>query len=213
MLIYIRRNIYFFICILAGLCFLYSNFSHAEETGFEKLRKESSKIKTLQADFTQKKFMKILSRPLVSQGNFYYAAPDSLRWEYLKPLHSIVISHKNTSRRYIYSDGKMIEDKNGGAQVVKIVLNDVSGWISGRFDRNPSFKAQIREGADTTVTLIPAAKNMAGMIEKIEIDISRKTATVKSVKIIEDRDTYTQINFQNMKINKEVPPSVFQDIK
>ena len=55
-------------------------------------------------------------------------APDSFRWEYFKPLRSIVIAYKNNTKRYIASGGKMVEDKTGGAQAMKIVRR------SGRLD-------------------------------------------------------------------------------
>ena len=101
---------------------------------FERLRQDSSRISTISADFVQKKFMKILSKPLVSEGKFYYTAPDSIRWEYSKPIKSVVISDKGNTKRYIASGGKMIEDKTGGAQAMKIVLDEVAGWMSGKFD-------------------------------------------------------------------------------
>ena len=196
------RNLYNFVCIAVGVFLVLNPLVHAGANDFEKLRKESANIKTIQANFVQKKSMKILSRPLVSEGRFYYVAPDSFRWEYFKPLKSIVIAYKNNTKRYIYSDGKMVEDKTGGAQAMKIVLNEIAGWINGRFDQNPSFTATINEGTNTMITLTPAGQSMAGMIEKIEITLSKKAATVKSVKIIEGANYFTQINFENVKINK-----------
>jgi outer membrane lipoprotein-sorting protein len=213
MLMKTNRNLFNFVCIAVGILFGLNPLIYAGTNAFEKLRKESANIKTLQANFIQKKSMKILSRPLVSDGRFYYIAPDSFRWEYVKPVKSIVIAHNNSTKRYVYSDGKMVEDKMGGAQAMKIVLNEIAGWINGRFDQNPSFTATIREGTNTMITLTPAGQSMAGMIEKIEIVLSREAATVKSVKIIEDPNSFTQINFQNVEINKSINPSVFQDVK
>jgi outer membrane lipoprotein-sorting protein len=198
--------------IIAAVLFVLSAAHYAGATDFEQLRKESAKIKTIQAQFIQKKFMKILSKPLVSEGCFYYAAPDSFRWEYFKPLKSIVLTYKNNTKRYIASGGKMAEDKTGGAQAMKIVLNEVTGWMSGRFDQNPSFKAVIHDGENTKITLTPKDKSMAGMIEKIEIDVSKKAGTVQSVKIFEGAGNFTQINFNNVKINEVINPSVFQDV-
>ena len=181
---------------------------------FEQLRKESANIKTIQASFVQKKFMKILTKPLISEGLFYYIAPDSFRWEYLKPLRSVVIVHKGETRRYTASGGKMIEDKSGGAQAMKIVLSEVTGWMSGKFDQNPSFTATLKEGTNTTlITLKPVGKSMSGMIEKIEITISQKAATVKSVKIIESANASTLIDFTNVEVNKAISRSVFQDVQ
>lgn len=202
-----------FSCFLAVFLTVFAGSLSAAETAFEKLRTESANIKTLQADFTQKKFMKILSKPLVSEGRFYFAAPDSLRWEYSKPLKSIVITHKSKTKRYIYSEGRMIEDKVGGAQSMKIVLNEVAGWMNGNFEQNPSFKATISGKTAPCITLTPFEKNMAGMIEKIEITLTGKKGIVKSVKIFEGVDNFTQINFHNIKTNAVIDPSVFRDIQ
>jgi len=213
MLRHTHRKLYILVCIFAGVFLIFGKISYAGENNFEKLRQESAKIKTIQAQFVQKKFMKILSRPLVSDGCFYYAAPDSFRWEYFKPLKSIVIAYKNNTKRYIASDGKMVEDKTGGAQAMKIVLDEIAGWMNGRFDQNPSFKATIRENENTCIILTPVGKSMSGMIEKIEITLSKKEGAVKSVKIIEAANNFTQINFNNVKINAVINPSVFQDLQ
>jgi outer membrane lipoprotein-sorting protein len=201
-----------FFCMI-GIFLVLSPLNYAGANDFEQLRKESAKIKTIQAHFVQKKSMKILSRPLISEGRFYYVAPDSFRWEYFKPLRSIVLAYKNNTKRFIASGGKMVEDKTGGAQALNIVLGEVAGWMSGRFDQNPSFAAIIHEESNTRITLTPVEKNMTGMIEKIEITLSKKSTTVQSVKIIESANNFTQINFDNVEINKAINPSVFQDVQ
>lgn len=184
----------------------------ARADDFARLSRESSRISTISADFVQKKIMKILSKPLISEGKFYYAAPDSIRWEYQKPLRSVVLSDKGKTKRYIASGGKMIEDKTGGAQAMKIVLDEVAGWMKGKFTGNPSFTAVLQEGANTQIILTPVGKNMAGMIEKIEITVSRKDASVKSVRIVESATAETRIDFLHVAINQSIPASVFQDV-
>jgi outer membrane lipoprotein-sorting protein len=201
------------LCIIGGLFLLFSQLNYAFADNFEQLRKDAANIKTIKARFVQNKSMKILSKPLVSEGRFYYIAPDSFRWEYLKPLKSIVIVHKGETKRYISSGGKMIEDKTGGVQAMKIVLNEITAWMSGKFDQNPSFTATLKEGEYTQITLTPIGKSMAGMIEKIIITISKKDAAVKSVKIIESENSLTRIDFNDAVINKVIPESTFQDIE
>jgi outer membrane lipoprotein-sorting protein len=202
---------YFFI-IACSILILSMPF-WASADSFEQLRKDSANIKTIQSRFVQKKFMKILAKPLISEGRFYYVAPDSFRWEYLKPLRSVVIAYKDDTRRYILSGGKMIEDKAGGMQAMKVVLGEVAGWMSGKFDQNPSFAATLKEGTNTQITLTPVGKSMSGMIEKIEITVSKKAAAVKSVKIIENANAFTQIDFTDVEINKVISNSVFQDVQ
>jgi len=208
----IKYRYHLLVFILALVFLSCGRVSLAAENDFEKLRAESAKIKTLQADFIQKKSMKILSKSLISEGRFYFAAPGSFRWEYIRPFKSMVISHKNNTKRFIYSDGIMVEDKTGGVQAMKIVLGEITGWMSGRFDQNPSFKATIgKRKPDTMIALVPVEKNTSAMIEKIEITLSSKAKAVKSVKIFEGSDSFTQINFNNVKINESVDASVFQE--
>lgn len=180
---------------------------------FAQLRREAARITTISADFVQKKTMKILARPLVSEGKFYYAAPSSIRWEYTRPLRSVVVSDRGKTRRYIASGGKMIEDLSGGVQAMKIVLDEVAGWMSGRFDANPSFAASLSEGPETQITLTPTGQNMAGMIERIEITVSRREAAIKTVRIVESRTAETRIDFQRVVINKDIHPSVFREVQ
>ena len=180
---------------------------------FAQLRKNAVRIQTISADFVQKKSMKILSKPLISEGKFYFASPSSIRWEYSKPLRSVVISGRGYTKRYMASGGKMIEDKTGGAQAMKIVLDEVAGWMSGKFDSNPSFTATLKEGSNAVITLTPVGKSMTGMIEKIEITILRKDMSIKSVRIIESANAETLIDFHHVVLNKEINPSVFQDVQ
>jgi len=205
----LHRYCYILVCSILLLSLPVS----ASADSFEQLRKDSANIKTIKARFVQKKFMKILTKPLISEGRFYYVAPDSFRWEYLKPLRSAVIAYKGDTRRYVVSGGKMIEDKAGGMQAMKIVLGEVTGWMSGKFDQNPSFAATLKEGTNTQITLTPVGKSMSGMIEKIEITVSKKAAAVKSVKIIENANAFTQIDFSDMEVNKVISDKTFQDVE
>ena len=197
-----------FFCLGVGL--LWPAGAPADD--FAALRRDAARIRTISADFVQQKHMKILSRPLVSEGRFYFAAPDSIRWEYNKPLKSIVLSSGGNTRRYFFSGGKIIEDTAGGAQAMGLVLAEVAAWMKGEGDADPSFAASVKEGADTVVTMKTAEKNMAGMIEKIEITLSRKEPAIKTVRIVENASTETRINFSNMVINQPVNPSLFQEV-
>ena len=212
----LKRTRYFlfgFPGIIFGIFLVIISLTSAAADNFDQLRKDAANIKTIKARFVQKKFMKILSKPLISEGLFYYAAPDSFRWEYLQPLKSVVIANKGDTKRYILSGGKMIEDKTGGVQAMKIVLNEIAGWMSGKFDQNPSFAATLKEGAYTEITLTPVGKNMAGMIEKIKITLSKKEKAVKSVKIIESANAFTRIDFRDVQINKVISDKTFQDVE
>ena len=39
-------------------------------------------IRSVKAEFLQKRYLKILTKPLLSEGKLFFYIPDSLRWEY-----------------------------------------------------------------------------------------------------------------------------------
>jgi len=51
----------------------------------------SRNIRSVKADFLQKRTLQILTRPLLSEGKLFFYTPDSLRWEYLSPLRSVML--------------------------------------------------------------------------------------------------------------------------
>lgn len=199
--------------LLPALGMILGISSFVQADSLDELRKNAANIKTIQAGFVQKKQLKILTKPLFSEGKFVYVAPDSFRWEYIKPLRSVIISHQGETRRFVQTAGKMTEDKSEGIKSMNIVLGEVIHWMSGRFDHNPSFKPSVKEGANTVITLVPVGQNMAGILEKIEITIAGKSMAIKSVNIKEGESSATIINFSDVEINKAVNISVFQDVQ
>ena len=69
-----RCNLNYFVCII-GIFLILGPANYAGANDFEQLRKDSAKIKTIQADFVQKKSMKILSGPLSRKAVFIMLLP------------------------------------------------------------------------------------------------------------------------------------------
>ena len=55
---------------------------------FDKAQRETG---TLVASFTEKKELKLLARPVLSRGEFYYNRPNQVRWEYLDPDRKVFV--------------------------------------------------------------------------------------------------------------------------
>ena len=55
------------------------------------LKEASKNIRSVKADFLQKRTLQILTKPLLSEGKLFFYTPDSLRWEYLSPLRSVML--------------------------------------------------------------------------------------------------------------------------
>ncbi|MEA2039702.1 MAG: outer membrane lipoprotein carrier protein LolA [Thermodesulfobacteriota bacterium] len=175
----------------------------------EQIRKEAEKVETIRADFVQEKHLKILSKPLVSKGHFYYQVPGSLRWEYESPIQSILLMHNGRIRRYIKRDNSLTEDAGARLQAMQVVLREIISWLNGRFDNNPDFDSVLKTGRK--IVLIPTKQSLSKFIKRIELMLSNRPGIIESVMIYESEDSFTKIEFKNVEINKGIEESIFRE--
>ena len=178
---------------------------------WEELKTAAATVTSVRAGFTQEKHMKILARPLVSEGLFYFQAPDSLRWEYIHPVRSILLLHQGKAKRFVQRDGRLIEDASANLQSMQVVVQEITQWLNGRFDDNPAFAARLEPGRKIVMT--PRDESFARLIRRIEIYLSDRPAVIKSVIIYESEDSFTKLDFKDVILNQKLDDALFREVK
>jgi outer membrane lipoprotein-sorting protein len=178
---------------------------------WDDLKREAASVTSVEANFVQKKYLKILNKPLVSNGRMLFKSPGSLRWEYSYPLKSVLLLHKGKARRFIEKDGQLLEDASASLEVMQVVVQQITMWLSGRFDESRVFAAHLEPGSK--IVLTPRENAVGRVIEHIEIVLSDRPAVIKSVTIYESEDAYTRLDFQNIRLNTILDDTAFQFVK
>ena len=180
---------------------------------WEDIRRESAKIHSVSAQFSQQKHVQILTKPLISKGRFYYQAPDSVRWEYASPIKSVLIMHKGNIKRYSQGEKGLVEDASGSLESMQIVLQEIGRWTRGQFTENEHFSAVLKGGKAPRIILTPKEKGMAVMISRIVITLSPdRPGVIKTVKIFENEGNHTLFEFINVQINGKISETLFREI-
>ena len=180
---------------------------------WEALRQGAKGIKTLKASFKQRKSLKILKRPLVSRGSFFFKAPSSVRWEYRSPIRTLSLVHQGKVRRYTWSsEGKPVKDSAGSVEAMRTVLEQISGWLAGRFDADGVFSARLGPGEAPVVLLEPSKKELSRFIKRVELRFSDRPGVVKSVLIVESVRASTELIFEDVQVNAELPDQLFEKV-
>lgn len=179
---------------------------------WESIQRESAKIKSVKAQFTQSKHMKILARPLVSKGRFYFQSPDSVRWEYVSPVKSILLMNRDGIRRYTQGSKGLAEAASGSLQSMQVILKEIGQWSKGQFTTNEHFTAVLKKGREPIIIMTPREKGLAAMISRIVITLSSdRPGILKSVKIFESEGNYTLFEFSDVQVNEKIAESLFRD--
>lgn len=193
--------------ILAG-CLLLSGWTGS----WEQIRRESAGVQSIQARFLQKKEMKLLARPLLSEGRFYFQAPASVRWEYTAPVRSVLLMHGGSLMRFMHSGGQWTEEAGGRLAAMEMILQEISAWLHGEFDRSPLFAATLVQQPVPRIILTPRESSVARMIRRIELTPSGQPGVLKSIRIVEDETTATHFEFRDVQVNQPIPESLFRAV-
>ena len=177
---------------------------------WNQIKDVAGQVNTVRCDFIQEKHMKIFTNPLVSKGVLYFKVPGSLRWEYISPIRSVLLTHKGKTKRFVMRKDGFIEDSSANLQAMGIVVKEITMWLSGRFDENPQFKSILKSGRK--ILLLPKEKSFSMMIQKIELILSDRPGIIKSVKIYESDESFTRLVFDNARLNDKIDDLMFRKI-
>ena len=166
-------------------------------------------VRSVKAEFLQKRFLRILTKPLLSEGRLFFCTPDSLRWEYLNPLRSVMLQKDRTIRIYNFSDGEWRPEMGQAIEARRMVLAEISQWFQGRFDESRAFKQDYAPGPPGRVTMVPG-EGINRFIQRIDIVLSAKPGGIDRVDIAESEGSRTSIEFRNVEINSTISSEVFR---
>jgi outer membrane lipoprotein-sorting protein len=199
------------IAVALSVCLPAGPLMAAED--FNELRAQAEAVKSIAADFTQTKKMKLLKKPLVSKGRFFFRSPDSVRWEYQSPIRTISLVKGGGVKRFTQSQGKWQPDSSSAVEGMRIVMEQITGWLAGRFDEGMLFAASLVPGERPVVLLNPRDKEMARFISRVEVRFSNRPGVVEAVEIFEGEGTSTLIEFVNVRLNDTVDGKLFEGVE
>lgn len=178
---------------------------------WEQIRTTAGTITSVQARFVQEKHLPILAKPLVSEGAFYYQSPRSLRWEYLRPVQSIMSVHDGRVRRFVSTGSNGFrEETGGGIEAMQVVVEEITHWLAGRFDENPMFESRLEPGK--RIVLVPKNEAFQKVIQRIVLNMGEQPGVMQSVVIYESENAFTRLTFNNTVLNAKIDETLFQKI-
>lgn len=168
------------------------------------LQKQLSAHQTVQGDVQQKRYLRSLGQPLLSQGQFVMAADKGLLWEMRSPIASLI---HITPQGMMHQDGagrwQPVQQQGAGSQTqIRLFMDLLSGntrSLSGQFTQSLQGDAK-----GWTLTLDPASAVLKQIFQRITIRGSR---SVDQVTLAETQGDRTEILFSNLRINQPLPPT------
>ncbi len=183
------------ITILNIFIFLIANDVLCQENQLLKsLQTKYNSIEDITASFSQTN----ANSQSFTPGTFYYKKGDKIRIE-LKNL--VLISDRQTTWNYSVKKNKVIISNYDESDPFMFSLN--------KFIYDYPSKCDVSEGTDEAYrTLILKAKNTKLNFKEVVLWVSEKDI-VNKIKIVDQNDRQTIIEFFNVKLNRNLPDSKF----
>ena len=203
-----KRLLFFYMAL--SLCFLNLPAQKVDEAKIkQQINALASNMKTMQCDFVQTKYLKMLNDKMVSKGKMYYQQSDKLRWEYTSPYtYTFVLN----GAKVLISKGKRndvinVNQSKMFKEIARIMMNSVVGKC---LTDSKDFKVDlVGSSAEYMATLYPQRKQMQQMFQKIILHFNKQKSTVSIVELIEKKGDKTVIELKNVKTNAPVNAKVF----
>lgn len=169
----------------------------------------AAKVRTLQCDFVQTKYVKMLNDKMVASGKMYYQKSDCLRWQYTAPYsYTFIINGPRVNiRRGQRSDIINVNQSKMFKEIARIMMNSVVGK---NLNDSKDFRTTITaDGANYLATLYPLRKQMKSMFSSIVLHINSRQSMVTQVDLHEKNGDRTVIQLRNTTVNRPINAQIF----
>lgn len=208
-----KTTIKILLIVLTGLCSVHINAAgltaQQKKEAITTINKAASGLKSMSCNFTQTKYLSLLSDKMVSEGKMYYRQSDKLRWEYTTPYSYLFIF--NGTKVYVGGNNrKDVIDTNTNKvfkEVARIMMNTVTGKA---LSDSSDFSVDIESsGTNWIVTLVPKKKDIKQMFSKIVLTFTKSNTMISEINIYEKNGDRTNIKLKNITTDTSLNESLF----
>jgi outer membrane lipoprotein carrier protein len=167
-------------------------------------------LHSLSADFVQLKRSEMLLQDVESSGEFFFQAPDKVRWDYRRPDPMVVVFADDTVTTFLPQQARAERVKVSKKQqrFVSVLagtqpLDDLTSNFSVTL-ADPGGRAPYR------LTLRPVVSMLKKKLRSVEIEIDRTLFLPVTVEYNEADGDTTRYEFKDMVLNPVIDASTFQ---
>lgn len=174
-----------------------------------KMQETYEGTKDLTATFVQELTLTSLKKTQREEGTVHFKNPGRMLWEYTRPKSKKFVVNPQKAWLYVPEDRVVYVHDAQAMHRSKLVIRFLSGIGSFRDDFQVSYaspEATDREGHYRLV-LIPKQKDLG--TDRIDLTVERNSFQIVQCHFSDDYDNLTRIRFRNIRINRQLPDSLF----
>lgn len=179
------------------------------EAFLAKVENESAAINSFTCEFRQVRHLAVFPRPVEFSGQLTLDRPDRLRWEFRKPLASVLVLDGNKGLKC----GENIAAREFSLDndpVMRLVAAQLRAWTSGSYRQlRDAFDLALQPGP--TLVFSPRETGAGSFISGIKVVFDPRLLQPQEVEISEPGGDRTVLTFSSYQRNIEPPDAIFSE--
>lgn len=177
------------------------------------LSKQLSAVKTLRCRFEQKKYLEVFEDVVTSDGTLALSVPGKLRWEYVRPVKSVLVvngrqaQRERTSRKGVRTRKTYSLDDE---PITAVTAEQVFLWTRGDF-------AKARESHDLALVTekplvlraTPKDARVREVVTSVELTFADDRKALTGVTLVEKGGARTVVTFLDVELNPPLADALF----
>jgi outer membrane lipoprotein-sorting protein len=177
------------------------------EDFLHRVEQSAATINTFTCDFIQVRHLAIFPKPVKFSGRLALSRPDRLRWEFIKPLPSVLVLNGEKGLK-CSDEGPIRQFSLADDPVMRMVAAQMWAWTSGSYrDLQDDFDFTLLPGP--TLAFSPKNKGAGSFIRKITVIFDPDFLQPLEVEISEPGGDRTIISFSGYQRNIDLPERSF----
>lgn len=169
------------------------------------IQKSYESVRTLEAKFEQKTFVKMMNRTEVTKGNVQIKKPGKMKWVYNAPDPQILISDQKNLWLYLP------EEEEATKMPIESVYssNTPALFLAGQGILTDIFNiVKILTEKEKFVAIF-TPKKVESSLSRLALRVNKNNYQITGATVYDIIGNKTSIKFRSIRINNEIPESVF----
>lgn len=180
----------------------------------QKAQERFKNMETLEADVVMTKHNTMVTKDVTSKGKFYFKKPSKMTMSFNDGADMLLMDGQTFT---MVKDGKkqtMSGNGNSQLEALKTLLQNFSAGQESEVDLSDIADVDMEKNGDLVViTVTPivtdAKQKRKMMFTSFVVTVNTKKSELKTVRMNEKGENYTEYEFSNFKVNGNVPDAVF----
>jgi len=174
--------------------------------------KKQQESVTLVASFTERKDLKLLAKPVISHGEFYYSRPNHVRWEYKEPDHKVYVITEDMYTAYFpalkRAEAVPIKKFLGKRMFRFLAVGQRIGDLARYYDFRLAAQSDVK--GTHLLLLTPRSRTVRDHVAEMKIWVDETTGLPRQLQYFEPDGDTTLLAFEDMRTNVDVAADLFK---